>query len=83
MSVEHGSNVIGRDGGQHGESDRAIRALTPGNAGRAKRPDFRRAAEEAEEARRSASPGSSSLKCSYRTIKSIAFFNEPQLQCQP
>ncbi len=49
MSVELGTNAIGRDGGWHGESDRAIRALKPGNAGRAKGPDFRRAVEEAAE----------------------------------
>ena len=49
MSVEHGTNAIGRDGGRHWESDRAIRALKPGNAGRAKGPDFRRAVEEAAE----------------------------------
>ena len=49
MSVELGTNAIGRDGGWHWESDRAIRALTPGNAGRAKGPDFRRAVEEAAE----------------------------------
>ncbi len=30
MSVELGTNAIGRDGGWHGESDRAIRTLTPG-----------------------------------------------------
>ena len=49
MSVELGTNAIGRDGGWHWESDRAIRALKPGNAGRAKRPGFRRAVEEAAE----------------------------------
>ena len=49
MSVELGTNAIGRDGGWHWESDRAIRALKPGNAGRAKGPDFRRAVEEAAE----------------------------------
>ena len=49
MSVELSTNAIGRDGGWHWESDRAIRALTPGNAGRAKGPDFRRAVEEAAE----------------------------------
>ena len=32
-----------------GESDRAARALTPGNAGRAKGPDLRRAVGEAAE----------------------------------
>ena len=41
MSVEHGTYAIGRNGGRHWESDRAIRALKPGNAGRAKGPDFR------------------------------------------
>ncbi len=45
MSVELGTNAIGRDGGWQGESDRAIRTLTPGNAGRAKGPDFRRAVD--------------------------------------
>ena len=49
MSVELGTNAIGRDGGWHWESDRAIRALKPGNAGRAKGPDFRHAVEEAAE----------------------------------
>ena len=49
MSVELVTNAIGRGGGWHWESDRAIRALTQGNAGRAKGSDFRRAVEEAAE----------------------------------
>ncbi len=35
--------------GLHGVAERPVVALKPGNAGRAKGPDFRRGAEEAEE----------------------------------
>ena len=43
------SVVLGREGGPDGESDRAIVAKKPGNAGGAKGPAFRHASEAEED----------------------------------